>query len=243
MEKLTKTTKPAVKKVVIKNAKPAEIKSIKTEIKNVASDIVEEVKENTSVVVKIANDTFNEIKKVDFADNMEKIADSAKALNSQLKVSATEIVDEVKEMTVEVSKVAQKSVEQIAKKVDVKGNVAKAKKAVAKLNTEISTNVEDFKKNTTKLANEMVENMNVSDRLEKFQKSFNNANEKAVKNTSELIDGVELHVEKWQGVAEKAIKTGLKLVDNQSDMMFTTLEAVKTQVGKTTNRFKKLFTV
>ncbi len=243
MEKLTKTTKPAVKKVVIKNAKPAEIKSIKTEIKNVASDIVEEVKENTSVVVKIANDTFNEIKKVDFTDNMEKIADSAKALNSQLKVSATEIVDEVKEMTVEVSKVAQKSVEQIAKKVDVKGNVAKAKKAVTKLNTEISTNVEDFKKNTTKLANEMVENMNVSDRLEKFQKSFNNANEKAVKNTSELIDGVELHVEKWQGVAEKAIKTGLKLVDNQSDMMFTTLEAVKTQVGKTTNRFKKLFTV
>jgi uncharacterized protein YukE len=243
MEKVTKTTKPAVKKVVIKNAKPAEIQSIATEVKNVANDIVEEVKETTSVISKITNDTFNEIKKVDFSDNMEKIADSAKALNTQLKVSATEIADEVKDMTVEVTKVAQKSVKQIAKKVDVKGNVAKAKKAVAKLNTEITSNVEDFKKNTTKLANEMVENLNVTDRLEIVKKSINNANEMAVKNTSELIDGIEIHATKWQGVAEKAIKTGLKLVDNQSNMMFTTLEAVKTQVGKTSSRFKKLFTV
>lgn len=227
--KTTKTTKPAVKKVVIKNAKPAEIQSIATEVKNVATEIVEEVKEVVA--------------SVDFTENMEKIADSAKALNTQLKVSATEIADEVKEMTVEVSKVAQKSVKQIAKKVDVKGNVVKAKKVVTKLNTEITTNVEDFKKNTTKLANEMVENLNVTDRLETLKKSINNANEMAVKNTSELIDGVELHVGKWQGVAEKAIKTGLKLVDNQSNMMFTSLEAVKAQVGKTSNRFKKLFTV
>ncbi len=243
MEKATKSTKPAVKKVVIKNAKPAEIQSIATEVKNVATEIVQEVKKEVANLSNITNDTINEIKKVDFTDNMEKIADSAKALNTQLKVSATEIADEVKEMTLEVKKVAEKSVKQIAKKVDVKGNVAKAKKAVAKLNTEINTNVEDFKKNTTKLANEMVENMNVSDRLETIKKSINNANEMAVKNTSELIDGVELHIGKWQGVAEKAVKTGLKLVDNQSNMMFTTLEAVKSQVGKTSNRFKKLFTV
>jgi hypothetical protein len=228
MEKSAKTTKPAVKKVVIKNAKPAEIQSIATEVKNVAAEIVEDIKA--------------EVNTINLTDNFEKIADSAKALNTQLKVSATEIVDEVKDMTVEVSKVAQKSLKQIAKKVDVKGNVAKAKKAVEKLNTEITANVEDFKKNTTKLATDMVENMNVTDRLEKVKKSINNANEMAVKNTTELIDGIEIHATKWQGVAEKAIKTGLKLVDNQSNMMFTTLEAVKGQVGKTSNRFKKLFT-
>jgi hypothetical protein len=46
---------------------------------------------------------------------------------------------------------------------------------------------------------------------------------------------------KWQGVTEKAVKTGLKLAENQQDLILTTLEAVKTQIGATTTRFKKLF--
>jgi hypothetical protein len=233
MEKVTKTStkkvKPVAKKVVIKNANTTEIQSIATDLKNVATEIVDEIKV--------------EVSKVDLTDNVEKIKDSAKALNTQFKASATEIADEVKDITVEVSKATKKTVKQIAKKVDVKGNVAKAKKVATKLNTQIVENVEDFKKNTSKLANEMVENMNVSDRLETIKSTIKNANEVALKNTSELIDGLEVNVVKWQGVAEKAIKTGLKLADNQSNMMFTTLEAVKTQVGKTSTRFKKLFTV
>ncbi|MES2797245.1 MAG: hypothetical protein V4683_14835 [Bacteroidota bacterium] len=230
MEKTTqskKTVKPVAKKVTVKNNNNLEIKSIATEVKNVATEIAEEIKA--------------EVNKVDFTDNVEKIKDSAKALNTQFKVSATEIVDEVKDITVEVSKVANKTVKQIAKKVDVKGNVAKAKKVATKLNNQLVENVEDFKNTSTKLANEMVENFNVTDRMEKVKKSINNANEIAVKNTSDLIDGIDLHVGKWQVVAEKAIKTGLKLVDNQSNMVFTTLEAMKAQAGKTTNRFKKLF--
>jgi hypothetical protein len=225
MEKVTKTSKkvtPSVKKVVIKNAKTTEIKALATEV-------------------------VEEVSAIDFTENVEKIKDSvmesAKVINNELKATATEIATEVKEMSVEIKKVAQKSVKQIAKKVDVKGNVAKAKKAATKMNKEFTANVEDFKKTSTKLATEMVENMNVADRLETVKKSINNANVMAVKNTSELIDGIEIHATKWQGVAEKAIKTGLKLVDNQSNMMFTTLEAVKSQVGKTSNRFKKLFTV
>jgi hypothetical protein len=233
MEKVTKTStkkvKPVAKKVVIKNANTTEIQSIATDLKNVATEIVDEIKV--------------EVSKVDLTDNVEKIKDSAKALNTQFKASATEIADEVKDITAEVSKATKKTVKQIAKKVDVKGNVAKAKKVATKLNTQIVENVEDFKKNTTKLANEMVENMNVSDRLETIKSTIKNANEVALKNTSELIDGLEVNVVKWQGVAEKALKTGLKLADNQSNMMFTTLEALKNQVGKTSTRFKKLFTV
>lgn len=245
MEKATKTTTkkamPAAKKTVLKNAKATEIQPVAT--KNIGTEIVDEFNDVKTTISQITNEAISEIKKVDFTENVEKITDAANALNTQLKATAIEIADEVKDMTVEATKVAQKTFKQITKKVDVKGNAAKAKKVATKLNTEIVENVEEFKKNTTKLANEMVENMNVADRLETMKKSINNANEMAVKNTIELIDGVEIHATKWQSVADKAIKTGLKLVDNQSDIMFTTLEAVKAQVGKTTNRFKKLFTV
>lgn len=58
--------------------------------------------------------------------------------------------------------------------------------------------------------------------------------------TSELIESLEENGMKWQKVSEKAIKSGLKLAESQQELVFSTLEAVKTQIGKTTNRFKKL---
>ena len=45
---------------------------------------------------------------------------------------------------------------------------------------------------------------------------------------------------KWQKVAEKAVKTSLKLADKQQDLVFSTLEAVKSQLIGTATRFKKL---
>jgi hypothetical protein len=238
MEKVTKTvkkaTKPVAKKVVVKNANNLEIKSIATDVKNVASELVAEIKETSNEVVAM-------VEKMDFTENVEKITNSAKALNTQLKVTATEIADEVKDITVEVSKVANKTVKQIAKKVDVKGNVAKAKKAITKINTQMTENVEEFKNTSTKLANEMVENLNVTDRMNSVKGAIKNVNKMALETSNDMIDGMEANVAQWQNVAEKAIKTGLKLVDNQSNMMFATIEAVKVQATKTTTRFKKLF--
>jgi hypothetical protein len=238
MDKVTKTvkkaTKPVAKKVVVKNANNLEIKSIATDVKNVASELVAEIKETSNEVVAM-------VEKMDFTENVEKITNSAKALNTQLKVTATEIADEVKDITVEVSKVANKTVKQIAKKVDVKGNVAKAKKAITKINTQMTENVEEFKNTSTKLANEMVENLNVTDRMNSVKGAIKNVNKMALETSNDMIDGMEANVAQWQNVAEKAIKTGLKLVDNQSNMMFATIEAVKVQATKTTTRFKKLF--
>ncbi len=237
MEKTIKTVKlakPATKKVVVKNASTTEIKAVATDVKNVATEISEEIKATAIEVM----DTFE---KVDFTENVEKIKESAKALNTQAKVSATEIVDEVKDITVEMSKVATKAVNQIAKKVDVKGNVAKAKKVAKKINNEVMENVEEFKKTSTKLANDLVENMQVTDRMNAMKGAIKNANKVALETSYNLIDGVEVNVEKWQGVAEKAIKTGIKLADKQSEMMFSTLEEVKVHVGNVSNRFQKLF--
>lgn len=232
METTTKTIKKAAPKKANNAVKPLVIKSITSEVKDAATELAKEV--------------TAEVKKVDLSDNVEKIKEtvmeSAKVINNELKTSGKDIATEVKEISAEIKKAAVKSAKKIVKKVDVKGNVVKAEKIATKLNKEFVQNVEDFKKTSTKLANEMVENMHVTDRMNAMKSALKNANKVALETSTELIDGVESNVVKWQGVAEKAIKTGFKLADSQSNMVFTTLEAIKNQVGKTSNRFKKLFT-
>jgi hypothetical protein len=77
--------------------------------------------------------------------------------------------------------------------------------------------------------------------LNAVKDAMKNANEYALETSHELIDGMEANGLKWQSVTEKAVKTGLKLAENQQNLVFSTLEAVKTQIGSTSDRFKKLF--
>jgi hypothetical protein len=52
---------------------------------------------------------------------------------------------------------------------------------------------------------------------------------------------VETNTIKWQKTADKAFTTGLKLVVMQEELVFSSLEAVKTHVGTTATRVKHLF--
>ncbi len=76
-----------------------------------------------------------------------------------------------------------------------------------------------------------------------------NTTKKALKNSNEFAlttaDGVvteSLHVaEQWQKVTQKAINGGFKLADNQQDLVFQALEAVKGQYTHGKKRVTKLF--
>jgi hypothetical protein len=256
MEKIVKTAKaPKVAKTV--KTKEVAQPSVTTELFESATAIVAQISETTENVKDGFVDAVNEVvEKVDFSENVDNIKKSVKAINEQLKDSATEIVSEVKEMTAELKTVAVKGMKEVAKKVNLDKNVkqikaaaqkmntknvAKVKAVVEKLDTQITENADEFKKTATKLANDVVENLKVSDRLTAVKGAVINANEYALQTTNELIDGLESNGTKWQKVGEKAVQTGLKLAENQQDLMFATLEAVKTQIGSTTNRFKKLF--
>lgn len=58
------------------------------------------------------------------------------------------------------------------------------------------------------------------------------ANETALKGTETAIDKAVEFGTKWQSVASKAMNGGLKLAANQQEIIFSTLESVKTQVQK-----------
>ena len=68
-----------------------------------------------------------------------------------------------------------------------------------------------------------------------------NLNTGALEVTESLVETTLVNGKEWQGVAEKAIKGGLKLADKQQDIVFDTLESVKGQMVKSVVRFRELF--
>ena len=58
--------------------------------------------------------------------------------------------------------------------------------------------------------------------------------------SNELVDGSVATAEKWQNLTEKMLKTGLKMLAKQQDLLLTTIEAAKGQFDASTKRFNKL---
>ena len=67
------------------------------------------------------------------------------------------------------------------------------------------------------------------------------ANEFTLETAEKLVDGVITNGEKWQNVANKAVKGGLKLAERQQDIVFSTLETVKGQLVNSATKLRKMF--
>lgn len=226
---------------------PAKAKSIKNtntkEVKTVAT---------TTANTKTSAPAKNTTEKVDFTDSINKVKETAKVVNTEIKEAATEIVKDLKEVSQDVTSVATKGLKEVSKKVDFSDSVKTVKESAAVVNTQlketanvVATDIKEARKEivdvTTKLAKEAVENLNVSERMNSLKNAVINTNNYALEVSEELIKGIETNGEKWQNVAEKAIKSGLKLAERQEKIVFSTLEAVKGQVASSALRFKKLF--
>lgn len=82
---------------------------------------------------------------------------------------------------------------------------------------------------------------NLLKKVENAKAKANKANDIALKTTEELVtEGIEI-ASQWQKVTEKALKGGVKLLDNQQDLIFTTLEAYKKHFVKGKDRLRKVF--
>ena len=226
---------------------PAKAKSIKNtntkEVKTVAT---------TTANTKTSAPAKNTTEKVDFTDSINKVKETAKVVNTEIKEAATEIVKDLKEVSQDVTSVATKGLKEVSKKVDFSDSVKTVKESAAVVNTQlketanvVATDIKEARKDivdvTTKLAKDVGANRNVSDRMNSLKNGVINTNNYALEVSEELIKGIETNGEKWQNVAEKAIKSGLKLAERQEKIVFSTLEAVKGQVASSALRFKKLF--
>ena len=75
----------------------------------------------------------------------------------------------------------------------------------------------------------------------KTKNTAKKANNFALNTTENTVLETISFIGQWQKVADKAIKGGLKLLNNQQDLVFNTLETAKVQLAQSKNRFSKLF--
>ena len=248
------------------NKATATAKNMGEQMMDTTEELVEDVLEGGKKVRAMATKTIKETaEKIDFSNSAKKIKSTVKNVNSELKETAVEVLDDVKANSKELRTAAAKLAKNVNKQVketavevmgDVKTNGKELRTAAAKLAKSVNQQVketavevmDDVKENgkelrsaAAKLAKEAVENIHLSERLKSLKTVAQKTNTYALETAEELVDSMAVNGEKWQHVAEKAVKTGLKMAAKQQDFMFSTLEAVKGQLGGGAKRFKKLF--
>jgi pyruvate formate-lyase activating enzyme-like uncharacterized protein len=150
---------------------------------------------------------------------------------------------------------ATKKAKTTAKKVELTETFEKVQETAKNVNAQVmetaSVVVEDVvavgkawtnkATETAKTYMEDIKDFNVTKGLEQVKNTAKNLNTNALELTDGLVETTLENGKEWQGVAEKAIKGGLKLAEKQQDIMFDTLETVKGQVVKSATRFRDLF--
>ncbi|MCR9289991.1 MAG: hypothetical protein NXI23_21680 [Bacteroidetes bacterium] len=150
---------------------------------------------------------------------------------------------------------ATKKVKATAKKVELTETFEKVQETAKNVNAQVmetaSAVVEDVvtigkewtnkATETAKTYIEDIKDFDLNKGLNQVKATAKNLNTGALEVTESLVETTLVNGKEWQGVAEKAIKGGLKLADKQQDIVFDTLESVKGQMVKSVVRFRELF--
>ncbi|MDJ0644977.1 MAG: hypothetical protein QNJ57_03250 [Flavobacteriaceae bacterium] len=94
---------------------------------------------------------------------------------------------------------------------------------------------------TTEKVKKAFKSIDISKAFATTKTAIKNSNEYALMTADEVVEESLQIAEKWQKVAQKAINGGFRLADNQQDLMFQALNAVKGQYFHGKKRFRKLF--
>ncbi len=81
----------------------------------------------------------------------------------------------------------------------------------------------------------------VENAIKTVKSNANKANNYALNATEEVVTETISMATQWQQVTDKALKGGVKLLDNQQNLIFDTLESYKKHFVKGSKRLRKVF--
>lgn len=81
----------------------------------------------------------------------------------------------------------------------------------------------------------------VENAIKTVKSNANKANNYALNATEEVVTETISIATQWQEVTDKALKGGVKLLDNQQNLIFDTLESYKKHFVKGSKRLRKVF--
>ncbi len=119
-----------------------------------------------------------------------------------------------------------------------------ATKTVKKTNTqvkEVKDQIAEVTEQISEVKDQIAEASSTG--FDTFKDTVKSINEFALDTADEVLIAAFTSGEKWQEVAEKAIDGSVKLMGKNQELLFATLEGVKSQVTAGTDRFKHLFSL
>ena len=196
--------------------------------------------------------TKKSAKKTRLETNVNRIQKTAKSINKEVTKTAGTVVDNMLDNGKQLRTLANKTIKDVSKKVELNDSVEMIRKTTVSVNRQVWKTAEEVLDDVAVTGKEMVsvaadkakeviENMDLTEQLDTVKKTAKKTNKVVLETTDELVDAAFENGEKWQNVAAKAMKGGLKLAGRQQEIVFDTLEEVKGQLVKSAGRFRKLF--
>ena len=93
----------------------------------------------------------------------------------------------------------------------------------------------------TKTAKKADKKVTAKDRFNTVKDAVKNVNEFAYTTTEDIVEGTIATGEQWTKIASKAVKGGIKLADEQQEIVLSALESMKEQVVKNGKRLRNIF--
>jgi hypothetical protein len=185
-------------------------------------------------------------------NTIENIKATATQVNKEVVATANEVAKDLMENGKTVKTVAEKAAKDLTKKMDLEASAKKIKSTANSVNSQVKNvvtevadvvlkNGKQMTETAVKAAKETITQINLEKGIQTVATTAKNVNEYSLKTADQLIDGALDNGKKWSKVADKAIDGGLKLAEKNQDMVFTTLETVKTQIMSSAVRFSRLF--
>jgi len=185
-------------------------------------------------------------------NSMENIKTTATQVNKEVAFTANEVAKDVMENGKKVKAVAEKAAKDLTKKVDFEGSAKKIKFTANSVNKQVMDTASEVAGTMLKNGKQITETMvkatkvaitqvDMEKNMKKVGAAAKSVNEYSLKTADQMVDGALKNGEKWSKVADKAINGGLKLAEKNQEIVFTTLETVKTQMMSNAVRFSRLF--
>ena len=169
--------------------------------------------------------------------NMKKIKTSAKYVNKQIVHTVEELIEDTKVNSKEARKLASSSVKELQFKNSL-GKVMATSKKVNKRVKKTATEVMGDVVTTTKRS---IQSIDIAENIEQMKVNTIRANDYALSTTENMLHAAVKNGMQFQNITDKAVKGGLKLAERQQDIVFTTLETVKSQILHSTDRLRSIF--
>ncbi len=169
--------------------------------------------------------------------NMKKISNTAKYINTQVVGTVEELIEDAKFNSKEARNITSSSV----KELQFRNSFGKVMATSKKVNTRVVKTAKEVVGDVVTTTKKNIQSIDIKENIEQIKTTAIKANDFALTTTESIVSSAVKNGMQLQNITDKAVKGGLNIAARQQDIVFNTLETVKGQILQSANRLQTIF--